>query len=174
MQRSVTVTMAIVAALMTLAGTTSSAGAAAPQTAGPFLNEYSFIGMNCDGYDILIEGAGTDTFTFYTDADGRIIRVLYRARYPHDTLTNTVTGKSIVVRGEFQETLTPIAGTDEFTKTITGHRYLVTEPGQGVTVRDVGRITYGDLEQTIELSESGKHDLVFDEQIEPTFCAALA
>jgi hypothetical protein len=165
----------IVLAMLAAAGATAgSAGAAAPQIYGPFLNEYSFIGMNCDGFDIQIEGAGTDTFTVWTDADGQITKVVDRARYPHDTLTNTVTGKAIVNRGEFQETLTPIPGTDEATKTITGFRYLVNERGAGVTIRDVGRITYGDLEQTLVLWEAGEHDLALDEQIEPTFCAALS
>ena len=34
-----------------------------------------------------------------------------------------------------------------FTKTITGFRYLVDELGTGVTIRDVGRIVYGDLDE---------------------------
>jgi hypothetical protein len=60
------------------------------------------------------------------------------------------------------------------TKTITGFRYMVNKPGIGATVRDVGRITYGDVEQTIVLWEAGEHDFALDEAIEPTFCAALA
>ena len=146
----------------------------APLTVGPFTNSYSFIGMHCDGYDVLIEGAGTDTFTVFLDDAGEIARVIYRARYPHDTLTNTVTGKSIVNRGVFQEVIERVPGTDEFTKEISGFRYFVNEPGLGVTIRDVGRITYGDLEQTIVLWQAGKHDLALDAAIEPTFCAALA
>ena len=43
--------------------------------------------------------------------------------------------------------MTHDVATDTWTKTITGHRYFVNEPGSGVTVRDVGRIQYGDLEQ---------------------------
>jgi hypothetical protein len=152
----------------------SVARASAPVTFGPFTNSYSFIGMHCDGYDVLIEGTGTDTFTVFLDDAGEITRVIWRARYPHDTLTNTVTGKSIVVRGMFQEFIERIPGTDEFTKEITGFRYFVNEPGRGVTIRDVGRITYGDLENTILLWQAGKHDLALNAAIEPTFCAALA
>jgi hypothetical protein len=91
---------------------------------------------------------------------------------PHDTLTNAVTGESIVVRGEFSEFIERIAGTDEFTKTVVGHRYMVTEPGLGVTIRDVGRIVYGDLEQTIVLWQAGKHDLALDAAIEGPVSAA--
>ena len=51
---------------------------------------------------------------------------------------------------------------------------MVNEPGVGVTIRDVGRITYGDLEQTIVLWQAGEHDLALDAAFEPTFCSALA
>ncbi len=34
--------------------------ASAPLHVGPFENEYSFVGVNCDGFDINIRGAGTD------------------------------------------------------------------------------------------------------------------
>jgi hypothetical protein len=152
----------------------SVARASGPLHFGPFTNSYSFIGFNCDGFDILIEGAGTDSLTVFLDDAREVTKVIYRARYPHDTLTNTVTGKSIIVRGEFQEFIERIPGTDEFTKTIDGFRYMVNEPGVGVTIRDVGQITYGDLEQTIVLWQAGEHDLALDAAREPTFCAALA
>jgi hypothetical protein len=79
-----------------------------------------------------------------------------------------------VVRGEFDETMVPIPGTDEATKTITGFRYLVTEPGVGVTIADVGRITYGDFEQTILLWEAGRHDAVTDEAVGQAICDRLS
>lgn len=169
-----TVTFALVISLLMSVAATDALASAGPDRLGPFYNSYSFIGFNCPGFDIRIDGAGTDEFTVWRDADGDLEKVLYRAHYPHDTLTNTVTGRSIVVRGEFQETIEPIAGADGFTKTITGFRYMVDEPGTGVTIRDVGRIVYGDLEQTILLWEAGKHDLVFDSQFDGVFCGALS
>ncbi len=48
------------------------------------------------------------------------------------------------------------------------------EPGIGVTISDVGRIVYGDLEQTVELWEAGQHDLVYDSQFDGVSCAALS
>jgi hypothetical protein len=152
----------------------SVAMASAPSQFGPFTNSYSEVGFNCDGFDILIEGTGTDSFTVFEDHAGEVTKVIYRARYPHDVLTNTVTGRSIVVRGVFNEFLERIPGTDEFTKSIVGFRYLVNEPGVGVTIRDVGRISYADLEQTIVLWQAGEHELALDEAVEPTFCSALA
>jgi hypothetical protein len=164
----------LVSILALTAAVPASAAAAGPHMFGPFTNTYSFIGFNCPGFDIQIQGSGTDEYTIWRDDAGDLTKVFYRGRYPHDTLTNTVTGRSIVVRGEFQETNVPIAGTDEFTKTITGFRYIVDEPGTGVTIRDVGRIVYGDLEQTVLLWEAGQHDLVFDRQLDGVFCGALA
>jgi hypothetical protein len=159
-------------ALALAAAPTAASGS--PAHFGPFENSYTFIGFNCPGFDVLIEGSGSDSFTVWTDDVGQLARVLYRGRYPRDTLTNTVSGRSIVVRGEFQETIERIGDTDEYTKTITGFRYLVNEPATGVTVRDVGRIVYGDLEQTVLLWEAGKHELVFEADIDTVFCAALA
>ena len=76
------------------------------------------------------------------------------------------------MRGEFQEIIERIPGTDEFTKSISGFRYLINDPGAGVIFQDVGRIVYGDLEQTIVLWQAGQHEAVdvdFD-----TFCDFLA
>jgi hypothetical protein len=151
----------------------SAANGAAPLELGTFTDTYDVIGMNCDGFDIRIQGSETQRFTVFFDDTGNVARVVKHDSAPHDTLTNTVTGKSIVVRGEFDETMTPIPGTDEATKTIVGFRYMVDEPGVGVTIRDVGRIVYGDFEQTILLWQAGEHDLALDSSIEPTFCAAL-
>lgn len=41
--------------------------------------------MNCNGYDILIEGEGTDSFTVFLDDAGDVTKVIYRARYPRMT-----------------------------------------------------------------------------------------
>jgi hypothetical protein len=173
-RRTIRNVVALLAVGVTAVLAASTAKADAPLHFGPFTMSYSVIGMHCDGFDVLIEGAGTDSFTVFLDDAGETTKVIYRARYPHDVLTNTVTGKSIVVRAEFQEIVERIPGTDEFTTTIVGFRYLVNEPGVGVTIREVGRIVFGDLEQTIVLWQAGKHDIALDAAIEPTFCAALA
>jgi hypothetical protein len=164
--------VAAVAAVVLLAA--STANASAPLQFGPFTDTYDFIGMNCDGFDIRIQGSETQRFTVFFDNSGDVARVVKHDSAPRDTLTNTVTGEAIVVRAEFDETMTPIPGIDEGTKTIVGFRYLVDEPGVGATVRDVGRIVYGDFEQTIVLWEAGEHDLALDSSFEPTFCPLLA
>lgn len=163
-------TLALVLAALAPAAAQADAG---PAHFGPFEESGSFIGFECDGFDILIEGSATTSFTIWFDANGDVDRLLQRTQAPHDTLTNTVTGKSIIVRGDFEEHVDHIAGTDMWEKTVTGFRYLVNVPGVGVTIRDVGRITYGDLEQTIVQAESGHHDLAYDAAFQDTFCGAL-
>ena len=138
------VAIAVVAAGMLAA---SPVNATAPERFGPNTFEGTFIGFNCDGFDIEIARRGTDRVTVFFDASDGVNRIVYYGRFPHDVLTNTVTGRSIIVRGEFQEFIEPIPGSDDFTKTIVGFRYMINEPGSGATMRDVGRISYAEVEQ---------------------------
>ncbi len=147
--------------------------ATAPERFGPNTFEGTFIGFNCDGFDIEIAGGGTERVTVFFDASDNVNRIAYYGRFPHDVLTNTVTGRSIVVRGEFQEFIEPIPGSDNFTKTIVGFRYMINEPGLGATIRDVGRISYAEVEQLHATFQAGEHDLALDEALWGTFCGAL-
>ena len=151
----------------------SALAAGKPEVFGPFVDTYTFIGFDCGDFQIEISGTSTTTFTVSLDANGDVTRIVMRVRAPYDTLTNTTTGKYVVNRGEFQETLTPIPGTDQFEKSISGYRYFVNVPGEGVVLRDVGRIQYGDLEQTILLWKAGKHDIEYDANLQPLFCGLL-
>jgi hypothetical protein len=151
----------------------STLAVAKPEVFGPFLDNYTFIGFDCGDFLIEISGTSTTTFTASFDANGDVIKLVMRVRAPYDTLTNTTTGNFVVNRGEFQETLTPIPGTDQWEKSISGYRYFVNVPGEGVVLRDVGRIKYGDVEQTILLWEAGKHDIEYDANLQPLFCGLL-
>lgn len=77
---------------------------------------------------------------------------------PHDVWTNTTTGKSITVRGHFVQVANRIPGTNEFTRTVTGFRYLVNKPGEGAVIRDVGRIVYDNLDESSWRDLAGQHD----------------
>ncbi len=142
--------------------------AAGPEHFGPYtFNETidfpDFCGEAGRSMHVQLHTQGWSAFTVWADENGDVTKVIDRERAPFDTFTNLDTGRQIVIRGEFQEIIERIPGTDEFTKTISGFRYLVNEPGAGVTVQEVGRIVYGDLEQTIALWQAGKHDLVYDQ-----------
>jgi len=89
-----------------------------------------------------------------------------------DTLTNSVTGKTVVNRGVFTELFTRIDDSDEFTHVLVGHRFMGTSPGEGLVLQDVGRIVYSPGEEQI-LFVAGQHH-VPDPGGEAVFCAALA
>jgi hypothetical protein len=163
------VTSLVIASLMVIGLTASPASASGPIKEGPFRFSGSFTDDSC-GFDGMVEVDVTETFTIFLDDAGEVAKVIYRVRAPHDVFTNLETGESFVFRGMFQEFIERIPGTDEFTKEIVGFRYLVNEPGVGVTIRDVGRIVYGDLDQTIVLRQAGKHDLAYWEAFESVFC----
>jgi uncharacterized protein YlzI (FlbEa/FlbD family) len=142
--------------------------AAGPEHVGPFTFDYTmdfpeFCAEAGRPMHVQWHTQGWSAYTVWADENGDVTKVIDRERAPFDTVTNLDTGRQIVVRGEFQEIIERIPGTDDFTKTITGFRYLINEPGAGVVAQEVGRIVYGDLEQTIALWQAGKHDLVYDQ-----------
>lgn len=149
-----------------------SALAAAPLHEEPHFWNDTFYG-SCGDFDVRLDTHGWEDYTLWADENGDVYQVLYRVRAPSDVFTNLSTGRQIVVRGEFQEKIERIPGTDEFTKTITGFRDLINDPGAGVIFQEVGRIIYGDLEQTILLWQAGQHQGIFDEDYD-VFCDFLA
>jgi len=161
----------LLAALGLVAATSLSASplrAAAPLVFGPFHSTGSFIGSEC-GFDVRIDFDVTETFTVFLDDDGEPAKTIYRVRAPRDIFTKVETGESVAVRGIFQESIERIPGTDQYTKEISGFRYLVNQPGQGVMIQEVGRVIYGDLDQTTVLFQAGKHQLLFEEDF-ALFC----
>lgn len=72
-------------------------------------------------------------------------RVPDSSQSPNDVWTNTTIGKSITVRGHFVQVANRIPGTNEFSRTVTGFRYLVNKRGEGAVICDVGRIVYDNL-----------------------------
>jgi uncharacterized protein YlzI (FlbEa/FlbD family) len=123
--------------------------------------------------EVTLETHGWQAFTLWADENGTVQKAIDRERAPHDVFTNLETGRQMVVRGEFQEIIERIPGTDEYTKTISGFRYLINEPGRGVEVQEVGRIVYADLQQTLAIWQAGKHDLVYDNDF-AVFCDILS
>ena len=149
------------------------ASAAAPATFGPFTDTYAFT-VDCGDFTAEVEGTATFRATVYVDADGDVVRWTQFVRAPRDSWTNTTTGKTIVVRGNFQQTYTPDVETGQVVVAIRGFRYLVNEPGSGVTIQEVGRIAYDDLDETTVITMAGQHDLADPSLIGPTFCSALS
>jgi len=148
-----------------------SAAAAAPERYGPFVDNYDLT-WDCGTFAAAVSGTSTTRFTAFFDRDGSLTRLLRVTHAPADLVVNTATGASIVVRGHFTVTFNRV-GTDTFTRTITGFRYMVNEPGSGVTLQEVGRIVYAPNVQTV-LALAGQHDLIDDDAVEPALCALVA
>jgi hypothetical protein len=149
------------------------ATAAQPESFGPFTDTYSFT-VDCGDFTALVEGTYTFREKVYYDADGELDRWVQFIRAPRDHWTDTTTGKQITVRGIFQQTYTPTPDGQAVTVSIRGFRYLVNEPGNGVTITEVGKIVYDDLDETTAIFQAGQHDLADPALIEPTFCDALS
>jgi hypothetical protein len=162
--------------VMLLIGVSLPAGAAAataPERLGPFTETEQFT-VDCGTFAAAVSGTSSTRFTVFFDASGDVTRAQQFVRAPGDLWENTTTGKSVVVRGEFVQTYTRVPGTDEFTVTIVGFRYLVNEPGSGVIVQEVGRIVYAEPSEETILAMAGQHDLADEARITPVFCGALA
>jgi hypothetical protein len=152
----------------------SPAAAAPPDHFVTASDESGSFTVDCGTFTALVSGTFSQRFTVFFDADGDVTRFIEFVSAPEDTWTNTTTGESVVVRGHFVQVATRIAGTDAFDRTVTGFRYMVNEPGEGITIRDVGRIVYDDLTEQTWRDLAGKHDLADGARIEPTFCGAIA
>jgi hypothetical protein len=128
--------------------------------------------FQCDGFVIGLEGTGTTDVTIFSDASGEVIKFLVITQ-SSGTMTNSVTGKSIVVRSEYQQLFTRIDDTDEFTHSLVGFRYIGTAPREGLVIQDVGRLEYSPGEEEL-LFSAGHHFDVPGEDAGPVFCAAVA
>src|SRR5262245_63784572 len=102
------------------------ASATPPEQFGPFTDTYSFT-VDCGGFEATVDGTSKTRFIVHLDDDGNVTQVQQFVRAPADLWVNTATGASMLVRGEFQQTYTPIPGTDQITVAIRGFRYLVNE-----------------------------------------------
>jgi hypothetical protein len=161
----------LIAFAVTTAAAMATAGSAlaAPPEMFHFSESGSEPGfIECDGYAIDLDTTNTVDVTVYFNGAGDVVKFLVRTR-AIDTFTNTVTGKTVVNRGVFQELFTRIRGTDEFTHSLTGFRFMGTSPGEGLVLQDVGRIVYSPEHEI--LFQAGQHHVPESPEV---FCAALA
>jgi hypothetical protein len=124
----------------------------------------------CDGFEIGIDTTLSGAVIVFFDETGEAIKVIVHSSGT-DTLTNSVTGKTVVNRFLIEELFTRIDGTDEFTHTLVGFQFIGTSPGEGLFIQDVGRIVFSPNEEQI-LFLAGQH--VADSDVGAAFCAALS
>lgn len=166
---------AAAAAAIAIAGlgmTATPAVAAQPVVYGPFDVSYSDV-IDCGDFQASVVGSLTAREIDYLDASGSVTGWTQFVRAPRDVWTNLTTGRTIVVRGEFQQIYTPDADTGKVRVAVSGFRYLVNEAGSGVTVQEVGRIVYDDLDEVTVVSAAGHHELSDGALVEPGLCDEL-
>ncbi len=150
----------------------TAAAAAQPRAHGPFEFSYDDV-VDCGDFQASIVGSLTAREIDYLDASGEVSRWTQFIRAPHDVVTNLTTGRSMVVRGEFQQIYTPNQETGRVQVAISGFRYLVNQPGSGVTVQEVGRIVYDDLDEVAVVSAAGQHEWAVGALVETALCDEL-
>jgi hypothetical protein len=129
--------------------------------------------VHCDGFDGILDTTGTEDGTVFFDRSGEPVRFLIRGRVK-ETLTNSVTGKTLVNRGVFQDFFRRIDGTDEFVHSVVGFDFQGKVDGRGpVVFRDVGRKVF-DPETGEIVFRAGQTNIPEGPEAEALFCAALA
>ncbi len=113
----------------------------------------------------------------FFDSSGEPVKFIIRGRIT-ESLTNSVTGKTLINRGVFQDFFRRIPGTGEFTHAVSGFDFQGKVAGRGpVLFQEVGRKVFAidpeSGEETL-VSSSGHTTLGEGSEGEAAFCAALA
>jgi len=167
---------AIAAATIAAAvGLAAAAGAGAtPPTKGEVeVIPYEF-SVDCSPYGFAFEldVQGQESVwveTFYDEAGNPVKFVVHDSFTETDT--NSVTGKVLPFSSRIVETFDLVAGT----RTVVGKAFLMTDPGQGVVIQDVGRVVF-DAPFHVTF-EAGPHEVLHGgtgSHLDQLACTALA
>jgi len=168
--------------LLGLATVVACLGVAAPARARTpehfsFTQSGTEVLAHCAGFDLNLDTTGAFYGTAVFDKSGDVVRFIIHGRI-EETMTNSVTGKYVVNRGVFQDFLTRIAGTDQFTHTVSGFDFQGKVAGRGPLVfQEVGRKVYASDPETgdeVVVFRSGHSTLAEGPEAEAIFCAAVA
>jgi hypothetical protein len=169
LRRIVAVGLIVSAALLE----TGTAGAVPPtkEDLGVFRYELS---VDCSpyGFDFTIDVVGQATVWVETfvDASGEPVRVVVHDS-SSETDTNSVTGETVPMRGQSVTTYDLVAGT----RTVNGKTFLMTVPGSGAAILDVGRVVF---DAPFQVSfEAGPHEVLHGgvgAHLDELACNALA
>lgn len=151
----------------------ATAASARPPERVHFTESGTEVLVHCDGFDGNLDTTGTFDGTAFFDKSGEPVKFIIRGRIS-ETLTNSVTGKTLVNRAVFQDFFRRTDGTDEFTHSVTGFDFHVQVAGRGPLVfRDVGRKVF-DPETGEIVFRAGQTNVPEGPEAEEAFCAALA
>lgn len=157
-------------------GFAAPANASAPERFS-FTESGTEVFAHCDGFDLILAGTATVHGARFFDKSGEVVKVIIHVRI-EETYTNSVTGKTVVNRGVFQDFFTRIRGTDEFRHTVSGFDFQGKVAGRGpLVLQDVGRKVFmfdpESGEETV-LFRSGHTTLPEGSEVDAVFCAAVS
>lgn len=165
-------TLALVTALVATTLALPALGNAAPgeRVRDQFGGPYSF-SVPCEPYgyafDVLVEGSDRFVITDVFDESGTLIRTEIRASLT-ETNTNSVTGKSLTLKGHVHI----VFDYADNTRTLTGVVYMG-RTSEGTSFQDTGRIVVT-LDTSIATFVAGPHEVFFGGGIDKMACEALA
>ena len=134
-----------------------------------------FDGTCPQGFDILENSHKDETGARYYDRNGnliqRVLHDIYPVGDPLNILYNSQTGKSVSASGDITETddFAVPGDFDSITARFTGKLYMITLPGSGLLIHDVGVFTFAPDGSILE--DRGPKMLFFGET--EKLCAAL-
>lgn len=150
-----------------------SASAATPtrEVLGPFPYEFS---VDCGpyGFDFAIDVQGQENVWVetFSDVAGEPVKVVIHSTF-RETDANSVTGKTLPFRGLLVRTLDLVAGT----RTDVGTMFLMTDPGSGIVIQDIGRVVFDASFQVA--FEAGHHEVLHGgvgSHLDRLVCSALS
>lgn len=120
--------------------------------------------MTCAGFDANIERTFTGRETAYFDQHGNVVRVQVLADM-QGSVTNSVTGKTVSLRGHIQVIIDVRTGSTTFV----GQVLMANAQGAGSVITDTGRVVF-DSDGNI-VFEAGPHDAI--DSNGAVFCSAV-
>jgi hypothetical protein len=150
----------------------ANAASATPPEKFHFSESGTEVLLHCDGFDGILDTTGTFDGTAFFDKSGEPVKFIIRGRIT-ETTTNSVTGKTVVNRGVFQDFFRRIDGTDQFTHSVVGFDFQGKVDGRGpLVLRGVGRKVF-DPETGEIVFHAGQTNIPDGPEADAVFCAAL-
>jgi hypothetical protein len=136
------------------------------------------IGLQCNGQDVYATGVQRSKFVRWHDLDGRALKTSIQTNFPSDRLTLSPVGEgpAVFLSGDWHKHYVyPVPG--DLTQrllTETGSAMKLRVPGEGVTFRDSGTVTYvPNQEYETPSSMHGVHDRFSDADLDALICDSL-
>ncbi len=135
-------------------------------------------GLQCAGQDVYATGVQRSKFVRWHDLGGRALKTSIQTNFPADklTLSSTGEGPAVYLSGDWHKHYVyPVPGDlAQRVLTETGSALKLRVPGEGVTFRDSGTVTYvPNQEYETPSTMHGVHDRYSDKDVDALICDAL-